>query len=118
MSNQTFAMRLLVEPLRSTAAASVGASYTEVGNPFANPIRILYIQNLTDETVMFSLDGVNDAFPLRTDAFLLLDISTNKSTFSGLYLPIGSKIFVKQLGVPTTGAVYVTAFYATEGSHR
>lgn len=109
----TLAIRLLAEPIRSLAAASIGAAYMGIGTGLDNPSRIIYVQNLTDAQVMFSLDGINDHFTLPTSGFLLLDITTNKSLPQGCYISQGQRIYVKEVGTPTTGSVYVSSFYGS-----
>jgi len=113
--SQSQAIRLVPESVRSLAFGSIAGGYTGVGTAITNPVRILHIQNLTDVVVMFSYDGVNDHFPMATNSFVLLDITANKSRDHGFYLAEGTRIYVRQEGVPTSGSVYVTVYYgATE----
>lgn len=106
------AIRMKAEQVKTLAAGSIGASYTAIGDPTTHAIRILLFQNLTDATLMFSIDGTRDTFPLSANSYFVLDIATNKTATSDeLYYPAGSIIFVKRIGTPTTGSVYVTAFY-------
>lgn len=107
----SLAIRLLAEPVRSLAAASVGAAYSAIGTGLEHPSRILFVQNLTDETLMFSFDGVNDHFPLAATAFVLLDITANRTLIQGCFLSQGQVLYVKRIGTPTSGNVYVTTFY-------
>ena len=112
---QSQAIRLVHEAARSLAFGSIAAGYTGVGTAITNPVRILHVQNLTDELLMFSYDGVNDHFPLPTSGYMVLDITANKSTSQGYYLAEGTRLYVKQIGVPSSGSVYVTVYYgATE----
>lgn len=112
MSLPLLAIRIQAEPVRSQVSAAIVVGYTAIGTPFDEAIRILFVQNLTDSTVMFSLDGVNDHFPLPSNGFLLLDITTNKTIPQGAFIAKGTTVYVKEEGVsPTTGTVYVSAFY-------
>ena len=105
------AIRLKAENVMSLAAGSVGASYTAIGST-THAARVLVFQNLTDATLMFSIDGSRDTIPLLSNGYFVLDIATNKTATSyELYYPAGSTIFVKQIGTPTTGSVYVSVFY-------
>lgn len=106
------AIRFRAEPVRSIAAASIGAAYMGVGTAINHPASQIFIQNLTDANLMFSLDGINDHFPLPINGFLLDDIVSNKSIGQGLFLAEGDRLYVKEIGVPTTGSVYFTVFYA------
>lgn len=105
-------IRLLCEPVRSLAFGAITGAYMGIGIGFSNASRILYIQNLTDVTLMFSLDGINDNFPLPSNAFLLLDITTNKTLSCGCFIAENTRVYVRSItGSPSLGAVYVTTFY-------
>lgn len=106
----SLAIRLLPETLRSLAFGSIGAAYMGIGTAFDKPIRIIFIQNLTDTLLMFSFEGVNDHFPLPTNGFMLLDVTANKTREQGYYVSEGTRIYVKEIVTPTSGTVYVSAF--------
>jgi hypothetical protein len=114
MSNIMLAIRLSMEPVRSLGEASIGVGYAGVGTSFSHPIRMVFIQNLTDVTLMFSLDGVNDHFPLPSNGFLLLDVTSNKSIGQGFFIAEGTRVYVKNIGTPSTGSVYVSVMYASD----
>ncbi len=105
-------IQLRTEPVRTIAAASIGATYSVIGSAITNQSRIMFLQNLTDATLMFSMTGLTDHFPLPANGFLLLDVCSNQVQESGYFIQAGSPISVKQLGVPTTGSVYLTVFFA------
>jgi len=107
-------IRMLPETCRSLAFGSIAAGYTAVGTPLENPSRIIIVQNLTDETVMFSLDGVNDHFPLSLGGHLIIDIAANKTIDSGFFLAEGESLYVKQVGAPSSGSVYFSSFYGKD----
>lgn len=108
----SLATRLVPEVVKSVAAASIAAGYgSSIGTAFTQPMRIIFIQNLTDALVMFSFNGIDDHFPLPANGFLLLDVSSNKSVSQAFFIAEGTRVFVKQIGVPTTGSVYVSGFY-------
>lgn len=111
MSNYAQAIRLAADPLRSLGFASISGVYTGIGTSLANPARIIFVQNLTNATLLFSMDGVTDHFPLAANAFLLLDVSTNKSISDGFFIAAGTRFYVKTSGSPTSGSVYVSVFY-------
>lgn len=115
MSNYSLAIRLLAEPLRSLAFGSIGASYMGIGTAFVHPIRLLYIQNLTDVAVLFSLDGINDHWILPTEGYMIVDITANKTREQGWYIAEGTRLYAKEFsGPPTQGGVYVSTFYGSE----
>lgn len=100
------------DELRSLAFGSIGASYTAIGSEFDHPMRIIKIQNLTDANLIFSFDGVLDHLILPPNGFDLYDVSANKIVDGGFYVSANTQIYVKQSGVPASGAVYVSAFFA------
>ena len=103
------------EPQRSLAFGVIGAGYMGVGTAINHEARQFFIQNLTDATLQFSFDGVNDHFPLPSNGFFLSDITSNRTAVSTEFvLSQGSRLYVKQLGVPTTGAVYFSIIYGRE----
>ncbi len=106
-------IRVVPETLRTTAFGGVGVNYAVIGSLFSHPIKILFIQNLTNAQLLFSFDGVNDHLTLPQNGHFSFDISTNKSNVSSeLVFAVGRGVYVKRSGVPTSGSVYVTAFYA------
>lgn len=110
----SYAVKLAAEAARSLAFGAIGAGYMGIGTAFTHPIRVFFLQNLTDATLWFSLNGIDDHFPLPANGFLLLDVTSNKSTFPGLFIGEGVRLYVKQLGVPTSGTVYLSVFYGVD----
>lgn len=110
----SLAIRLRAETLRSLGFASIGATYMGIGSPFLHPIRIFELQNLTDALLLFSFDGINDHIALPAQGFILLDVTANKTITSGFFLAEGDRVYVKESETPTTGSVYVTAFFGQE----
>jgi hypothetical protein len=114
MPNPLMAIRLKMEPVRELVGTLIGGGYTPIGSAFAHTIRQIFVQNLTNALLMFSLDGVNDHFPLPPSGFLLLDVTSNKSIGQGYFIAEGTRIYVDEIGVPTTGSVYVSVMYADD----
>lgn len=110
----TLAIRMLFEPQRTLAAGSIGAAYMGVGTSLDHPARQFLIQNLTDAAVQFSFDGIEDHFPLPANGFFLSDVSSNTSVSKAFFLAKGDRLYVKQLGTPTTGSVYFSVIYGKE----
>jgi hypothetical protein len=99
------------EAMRELAFGSVGASYTLVGTPASPAVRMLIVNNYTDQMLNFSLNGTTDHFVLDEGQSLTLDICTNR-TQKGFYLGAGKAIYVKHRGVaPTSGAVFFSTVY-------
>lgn len=114
MSN--LAIRLFPETLRSLGFASISAAYAAVGSAFANPSRILLIQNFTDQRMIFSFDGTNDHVTLPSNGFVLLDATANKTVSGGAaFFGENTIIFVKQASAPASGSVFVSTFFGING---
>lgn len=121
-------IRMLAEPLRSLSAATIAASGTTFISvkpyntpsgtiPLINPCRILHTQNLTDQNLWFSFDGITPHYVVPANGFVLLDSTANKAIVDAIYWAVGTTIYVAVPtgGVnPTTGSVYLSAYY---GSH-
>ena len=104
-------LRLQADPIHSLVFSSIGAAYMGIGTAFDESARMVYISNLTDATLMFSWDGVDDHFPVYGCSALLLTITQNNEHVSESFsLPALSRLYVKQLEIPATGTVYVTHF--------
>ena len=103
--------RFQVEPIRTLAFGSIVAGYTLIGTKLAHPSHQFCIQNLTNVQLMFSFDGIADNLTLPANGFYLSDVTTNQAPNLGLYLARGEGVYVKRVGIPTSGAVYFTSFY-------
>jgi len=95
------------------AFGSIGVNYAVVDSEFFHPTRLLIVQNLTDALLQFSTNGVDDKFPLPANGQIVLDFSANKVGNVSWFLPAKSSIYVKRIGTPTTGSVYITAVHGT-----
>jgi len=111
----SLAIRFRLEPVRSLGFASIGSAYMGVGTAMTNPIRQFFIQNLTDKTLMFSFNGIDDHFPLPSNGFFLDDITSNKTVTTGFFLAEGERLYVKEIDgdTPTQGSVYFTVMYGS-----
>lgn len=103
------ALRFQPEPIRSVLWSGTGAGYVQIGGSLVKPVRIIDMQNLTDAAMMFSFDGVEDHFALPANGYKILDIKSND-----LYIAEYTKIYVKRIGVPTSGSVYVSVIYGAQ----
>ncbi len=116
MSLNLNAIRMAFEPQRSLAFGSIVAGYTAVGTALAHPARQILLYNGTDALLQFSIDGVTNHFVMPAAGYLIDDITSNKSEGSkGLYMNKGSILYVKRIGVPSSGSVYFSVVYATDG---
>lgn len=108
------AIKVQWDALRTAAFGAIGGAYSAVGTPFAHMTRILIMQNLTNQQVLVSFDGVTDNLTLPTGGQLILDYMSDQSLLGGEFLQaIGTQVYVKNAGVaPTTGNFYVGLIYA------
>ena len=84
--------------------------------PFANPVRILKVTNLSNENILVSFNGIDDHDVVSAYGFFLYDYSSNKANAAGfLEQPQGDRVYVRAAGtLPTVGNVYVTVVYASQ----
>lgn len=111
-----FGTRAQIDTIRELAFGSISGSYATVGTPLTDHARLARIVNSTDAQVYISDDGVNNKLRLAANSYILFDFSANKIRDDGLFFPVGSQFYVKQVsGAPTTGSVWVEIVYATGG---
>ena len=103
--------KLRIEPLRSLAFGSMGATYVPVGTPTEHPASLMVIQNFTDAYLMFAFNDHTDHIPLSPGGSFTIDVTANKPGQVDLMITAGTHVHVKNLGTPTTGSVYVTTLY-------
>lgn len=111
------ANRIVYEPLRTLAAASITGTYAAVGAGFSNPCRMQKIANTTDRDILVSYNGIDDHDIIPVGSAQILDFGTNKSRASDVSeQPQGTLVYVKTATTnPTTGSIYVTVIYLSEG---
>jgi hypothetical protein len=105
-------IRFAMETLRSLAFGSIVAGYTGIGAPFEHPAIQITLQNLTDETLIFSMDGTNNHIKLPSNGYWVADITANKQGNKTVRIPTGTRFYVKRDGTPTQGTVELTVCYA------
>lgn len=104
------ASRISYEPVKELIYTSFGGladdTFALVGSLFTHPIRQITIQNLTDVSLWFSLDGRNEFLMLPTKGYQTLDITTNKPDYvSDSAISVGLGIYVKyKTNAPTATA--------------
>lgn len=89
---------------RAIAAAAIGASYSLVSSVFGEGVVTIIIVSTLDENVQLSLDGTTDFMPMVAGATFVLDIKANQIALGGW-----RGVYVKEIGNPTTGSLYVSA---------
>lgn len=106
-------IELRADAQRSLAFGGISGTYAAIGTAFANVVRMMIVQNLTNATLQFSFDGVVDHFVLPASGQVIFDVTTNQiSNANGFFISVGTQMSVKTIGSPGSGSVYVSAFYA------
>lgn len=106
-----FSSKVSWEPIRSLAAGSIAAGYMGVGTAATEVVRAWILQNKTDEQLMFSFDGTEDHITLSAGESLIFDITSNKTNQENFFMEKGERLYVKRVGVATTGSVYFSVAY-------
>ncbi len=92
------------------AAASITNSYTLAGG-FSSPVVMMMVVSTLDQPVQVSFDGTNNhlAVPAGSTVpvFIPLNFKENRIVFSHV------NVFVKQIGAPASGSLYICAFTNT-----
>lgn len=104
-------LRMDVDACRVLAFGGIGANYAAVGGALTEPATMIFFQNLTDELLYFSYDGVTDHFPLTAGGQKSLDIAANRDINQDFKRAVGTIFYVKRIGVPTAGSVYITVYH-------
>ena len=107
-------IKFSMEPVRSLAFGSIGAAYMGVGTVISNPARQAIIQNFTDTDLMFSINGVEDHFPVKASSAIILDLTANKTVDAGFFIEEGTRLYVKEIDTPTEGSVYFSVIYGAK----
>jgi len=105
-------IKLVFDDIQQSQFTSITSSstWTLLGT-FENPCKILLVQNFTDVTLSFSTTGINPKFELPTDGFLLLDGGANKGVRDTASFPEKLNIYVRRVGIPTTGYVNLSTIH-------
>lgn len=111
MSLYALAIRARFEEQRSLGFASISGTYAGVGSSLSNPARMVIVNNLTDATLQFSIDGITDHFVLAAQASMVLDLSSNQTREQGFFMAEGDRLYVKEIDNPTSGSVYFSVIY-------
>lgn len=116
MSNALSSILARYEDLRSLAFGDISGIYAAVGTPFANPVRILKVTNLTDANLLVSFNGIDNKDIVAANGFYLYDYASDRADMAGtLEQQAGTRIYVKQESdAATSGSVYVTVIYASQ----
>lgn len=103
------------EPLREVAFGSVNATYTALGGAFTDHVREIRIVNALNTAAYLSTDGTTDHIKMAPSSEYVIDLSTNKVRDDGLFLALGTQLYLKYDTAPSSGSFWVETLYAQGG---
>ena len=111
-----YGTRIAWDAVRELAFGSISGTYAALGTPLADHARLLGLNNSTGVELYVSFDGSTNHLRIASNSFKLFDISTNKVRDDGLFLPVGTQIYVKQVsGAAAAGSIWAEVAYAQGG---
>ena len=111
-----YGTRVTFDSVRELDFGSISGTYASVGTPVSDHVRLIIFNNATDQQVYISFDGINDNLRMESNSFKLLDLSANKVRSDGLFISVGTQIFVREVSASvTSGSVWVEVMYAEGG---
>jgi hypothetical protein len=111
-----YGTRVKFDEVREIAFGDISGAYATVGTPIGDHVRILGFNNGMDEDLYISFDGQTDNLRIASNSFKLYDLSTNRIRDDGLFLAVGTQIYVKEVSSsPTQGDFWVEVMYGEGG---
>jgi len=111
-----FGTSVRFEPLREIAFGSVSGNYVSVGTPTSEHVRLVGFNNAMDQDIYLSFDGVKDHLRMAANSFILFDLSSNKIREDGLFLSVGTQLYIKEVSASvTTGSFWMHTLFADGG---
>lgn len=103
-----YTSRMTYGTLSSFSSASMSGTYQSLGL-LSNAASIVKVINDTTEAILISIDGINDHEYVPAGSFFLYDVSSDTPGSTAVFMPQGTKYFVK--GTAGTGSVYLIYLY-------
>lgn len=111
-----YGTRVSFDAIRELAFGSVTGTYAALGVPTADHVRLITLQNQTNEQIYISFDGTTNHLRLASNSFKLLDLSANKVRDDGLFIASGTQIYVKYVStLGASGSVWAEIMSAEGG---
>lgn len=103
-----YGIRVKFDPIREIAFGSISGTYAPVGGVTTDFVRIISLNNGTNQDLYMSFNGVNDHLRLAPSSFKLFDLTANQIPRDGFFLAKNLQIYVKQVTAPpTAGALWI-----------
>lgn len=111
-----YGTKALFDEIRILNFSSITSTYLPVGDVLSQHARIVTFTNSTDVPLYFSLNGVDDQIVLLPDTYKTYNLSTNKIRDDGLFIPVGTFFYTKEVLVgPTSGDAYIEVVFGSGG---
>lgn len=111
-----YGTRVAWDAVRELAFGGISGTYATIGTPLGDHVRIISLNNSTDQEVYISFDGSTDHLRMAQNSFKLFDISSNKIRDDGMFLASGTQISVREvLAAVTEGAVWIEVAFGEGG---
>jgi hypothetical protein len=111
-----YGTRVKFSEIKELDFSGVSASYAAVGTPINEHTRLLSLQNGCDQDLYISFDGTTNHLRMAANSFKLLDLSANKVRDDGLFLAVGTQVYVKEVSASvSSGTFWVESLYAEGG---
>lgn len=111
-----YGTRAVLAPVRELAFGSISGAYAAVGTRLTDHARLIRFVNGTDAQLYVSFDGTTDQIRMAANSFFIMDFSANKVRDDGLFVPVGTIFYTKQVsGAPTSGSIWIEVVSAAGG---
>ena len=110
-----YGTRVSFDEIRELDFGDISGTYASVGTPFADHVRLIDFNNGTNEDLYISFDGVTNHLRIRANSFKLFDLSANKIRDDGLFIALGTQIYVKEVSASVTSGTFWVEVMSAEG---
>lgn len=111
-----YGTKVAFDPVRELDFGDISGTYTAVGTPVGEHIRVIIFNNSTDQDLYISTDGSTNELRIAANGFKLLDLSANKVKDDGLFLASGIQFYTKEVSTSVTeGSFWIEVIYAEGG---
>lgn len=111
-----YGTRVGFEAVKELAFGSISGTYASVGTPTAEHVRIISFQNGCNQDLYISFDGSTNQLRIAANSFKLIDLSSNKIRDDGMFLGVGTQVYVKEVSASvTSGTFWMETLFADGG---
>lgn len=97
------------QTLQTLSHSSIGTSFSTVGNPFSNALRMFRLINNTDADMIFTTSSVDSTgqFFVPAGSYVLYDVTTNSGFMATAAVQANTQFYVKYSTAPSKNAVWI-----------